>query len=100
MVQLLQKSIGGGIKSVDREKNELEVIFARVDTVDSEGDLFIDGAYKQRSDSGVMMSPFGHMLRSIPVGVGPIKRGDNTEMLYIPKFRTTDDAKNVEDLLG
>ena len=95
---ILSKSAGGSVKA-EREGKSLEIVFARVDTVDSDGDLFVDGAYEARNSGGVAMSSFGHQLRSIPVGVGPIYRGDNTEMLYAPKFRTTDEAKNVEDLL-
>ena len=67
----------------------LQMVIARKEVMDLDGDIFYKYSYK---DAGVLMSPWGHDMRSVPVAAGPFTERKDGAMIYQPEFTPQDEA--------
>ncbi len=75
-------------KAPDPDK-PLEIVIARANTMDLDGDIFQSYVWK---DAGVLMSPWGHSMREVPVAASvPSLRKDDA-VLYVPEFTKGDEV--------
>ena len=61
----------------------LSIVIARLDTMDLDGDIFKKYVWK---DSGILMSPWGHDMKSPPAAIGPLKKRSDNSISFTPDF--------------
>jgi len=79
------------VKGKDGQADTMEIVVARVNVRDLDGDIFLPGSYKTK-ESGPFMMSFHHSRSTVPVGIGPVKE-DGEEVIQSVEFFTSDLAK-------